>query len=359
MKTYAKILALFLAAGLTLAVAVAASGCTGKEPKAAPKISQAQPEQSLAWPSDPTKSRIVFNKIIREPYDWGFKKSLPKKMLDLVLGKPFDTEFASPYAVTVGQNGITVVTDTSRGAIYLFDPVRGKYKMIHKAGKERLLSPVGATFDNAGVLYVADSNLSKIFKYDAKGKFIGQFAPDVSFKRPTCLATDSETGVLYAVDTEASEIVALDAAGSIVRKIDNYAGGRFNRPTHIAVGRDGTVAINDSLNFRIALFDRDGKYISSFGKNGDGTGDFARPRGVAIDSDGHIYVADALFDVIQIFDRDGKYLLAFGGTGGDPGLMYMPAGIFISPDNTILIADQGNRRIEFYRYMKDQQEAGQ
>ena len=56
--------------------------------------------------------------------------------------------------------------------------------------------------------------------------------------------------------------------------------------------KDGNVYVTDTMNNRVEIFDADGKFISTFGKNGDGPGYFARPKGIAVDSDGHIWVAD-------------------------------------------------------------------
>ena len=57
------------------------------------------------------------------------------------------------------------------------------------------------------------------------------------------------------------------------------------------------------------IVDLDGKFLSSFGRHGNGSGDFAQPNGVGVDSEGHIYVVDALFDCVQIFDTKGRFLI--------------------------------------------------
>jgi DNA-binding beta-propeller fold protein YncE len=86
--------------------------------------------------------------------------------------------------------------------------------------------------------------------------------------------------------------------------------------------------------FRVNLYDSQGKYIRTIGKEGLETGTFARPKGVAVDHEGHIYVADAATQIIQAFDTDGHVLMYFGNpasTAGDSTCM--PAGIAIDYDN--------------------------
>ena len=75
----------------------------------------------------------------------------------------------------------------------------------------------------------------------------------------------------------------------------------------------------DTLNNRVEVFDADGKFIATYGKNGDGPGYFARPKGIAIDSDGHIWVADGMQDRVQVFNQQWQLLIVFGGHGLLPG----------------------------------------
>jgi len=68
--------------------------------------------------------------------------------------------------------------------------------------------------------------------------------------------------------------------------------------------KEGNVYVTDTLNNRVEIFDADGKFISAFGKSGDGPGHFARPKGIAIDRDGHIWVVDAVQQRVQVFDTE-------------------------------------------------------
>ncbi len=59
--------------------------------------------------------------------------------------------------------------------------------------------------------------------------------------------------------------------------------GNFSKPTNVAVDKDGNLYVADTLNDRVEVFDADGNFIRTLGKNGDGPGDFARPKGIAVD----------------------------------------------------------------------------
>ena len=83
----------------------------------------------------------------------------------------------------------------------------------------------------------------------------------------------------------------------------------FARPTDIAWLPDGTFFITDGyVNTRVVKFDKNGKYLMTWGTKGKGPGQFDLPHSVAIDNQRRVYVADRSNSRIQIFDENGKYL---------------------------------------------------
>src|SRR5258708_14536441 len=83
----------------------------------------------------------------------------------------------------------------------------------------------------------------------------------------------------------------------------------FARPTDIAWLPDGTFFITDGyVNTRVVKFDKNGKYIMTWGTKGSAPGQFNLPHSIAIDAKRRLYVADRSNSRIQIFDENGKYL---------------------------------------------------
>ena len=130
--------------------------------------------------------------------------------------------------------------------------------------------------------------------------------------------------------------------------------GLFSLPTNVAVDRDGNVYVTDTLNNRVEIFDADGNFISTFGKNGDGPGYFARPKGIAIDTDGHIWVVDAMQQRVQVFNNEGSLLIYFGELGGYPGQFQDPYEIAIdNKTNRVITSEQYQGRVQMFRYVTD------
>jgi hypothetical protein len=83
----------------------------------------------------------------------------------------------------------------------------------------------------------------------------------------------------------------------------------FNRPTDIAWLPDGTFFVSDGYtNTRVLKFDKDGKFLMTWGTRGTGPGQFNTPHSIAVGRDRRVYVADRSNHRIQIFDENGKYL---------------------------------------------------
>jgi hypothetical protein len=86
----------------------------------------------------------------------------------------------------------------------------------------------------------------------------------------------------------------------------------FKRPTDIAWLPDGTFFVSDGYgNTRVAKFDRNGKFLMSWGTRGTGNSEFNTPHSITIDKNGRVYVSDRANNRIQVFDENGRYLDQF------------------------------------------------
>jgi hypothetical protein len=95
------------------------------------------------------------------------------------------------------------------------------------------------------------------------------------------------------------------------------AGSAFSRPTDVAWDRAGNIFIADGIgnNNRIAKFDKDGKFLKSWGQTGVENGQFSGVRSLATDTQGNLYVADVGNKRIQVFDGEGNFKLQITNIG--------------------------------------------
>jgi len=77
---------------------------------------------------------------------------------------------------------------------------------------------------------------------------------------------------------------------------------------------------------------------------------FSRISAVAVDDREKIYVLDYNEAELKVFDRDGKYLKTIGRRGQGPGEFSSPFSMGITAENTIMVHDLMNRRINYFSF---------
>ena len=144
------------------------------------------------------------------------------------------------------------------------------------------------------------------------------------------------------------QVTKLSPTGEILlqlgtRKVAGDGPNQFSSPSDVVVGRNGDIFVADGhgegTTERIMKFDKDGKFIKSWGKSGNGAcgaGEFSSLHAIAIDSRGRLFIGDRDNNRIQIYDQDGNYL--------DCWYQFSrPSGIFIDADDNLFVADSESR----------------
>jgi DNA-binding beta-propeller fold protein YncE len=310
------------------------------------------------YPPPPDEPRFVYERTLLynsdvEIYSRGmrfrdFAVGGSRKLKGLV--KPFDV---------AAHRGRVYVSDSVQRAVMVFDIPAHRFFEIGNEKPGRLAKPLGLDVAADGTLYVADISAQRIMVYDADGAFLRSIGDDTQLQRPSGVTISKDGDTLYVVDTGGveSETHTIHVYDSVTGEYRGNIGtrgpedGNFNLPLQAATGRNGTLHVVDSGNFRVQTFDADGRFVSSFGSVGRFPGQFARPRGIATDLDGNIYVVDTAFGNFQIFNAEGQLLMFIGqrGHSGHPGSFMLPAGIDVDEDGRIYVVDQFFRKVDVFR----------
>ncbi|HXC59187.1 MAG TPA: peptidyl-alpha-hydroxyglycine alpha-amidating lyase family protein [Steroidobacteraceae bacterium] len=176
--------------------------------------------------------------------------------------------------------------------------------------------------DAKGHLIVLTRGDKAFFEFDRDGHFVRAFG-DKLFIRAHGLRIDRE-GNLWATDYGGHVVVKLDRDGRTLLTIGtrgeagewNEATGshRLNQPNDVAIARNGDVFVAEGHtpgpngDPRVLKFDKDGKFLKSWGGKGSGPGQFQVAHGIAIDAKGLLWVADRENQRIQIFRQDGSFV---------------------------------------------------
>jgi len=268
--------------------------------------------------------------------------------------------FAKPFDVTACRGRI-YVSDSVRRTVIGFDFPGGRSYAIGEDEPGALVKPLGIASDNDCNIYVADATPKRIAIYDQDGQFLRAVGGAKYFDRLSHVAVDPNGAKIFTVDTgstggdmQAHKIRVFDAStGTHLYDIGKRGAGdgELNLPRDIEFGPDGLLYVVDSGNFRVQVFEQDGKFVRSFGTVGRRIGQFARPKGIAADPSGNIYVTDASHGNFQIFNPEGQLLLFIGGRSNrsEPAKYTLPAGIDVDEDGRVYMVGQFFRKVEIYR----------
>lgn len=341
----------------SLACIAGLSACVTVQTRNLDEVGRAS--QALIYPPPPDEPRFVFERSLRSNLDV-VPEAETSALKRAITGVSDETmqRMAKPYAVAVSKGRI-YVSDSAARDVKVFDIPGRRFYQIQGVGPGAIGKPLGIDADAAGNLYVADAGQKKILIFDSEGKHLRSIGDAKSFDRLSSVTVDREGTRIYVTD-----IGGIDSQQHRVRVFDARSGGHlfdigkrgtepgeFNLPRDVALGKDGRIYVVDGGNFRVQIFDKEGKYIKSFGSVGKQIGQFARPKEIAADLEGNIYVVDSAFGNFQIFSPEGELLMYIGDRSERdiPAGYMLPSGIAVDEDGRIYFVDQWFSRVDVFR----------
>ena len=104
--------------------------------------------------------------------------------------------------------------------------------------------------------------------------------------------------------------------------------GQFKWHCGGAADSEGLLYFSDEYTHRISVFeDPSQEFVRKWGVHGSGEGELDTPSGLAFDAEDNLYVSDTYNNRIQKFTKNGRFLLSFGSEGDRDGQINLPWGL--------------------------------
>ncbi len=177
----------------------------------------------------------------------------------------------------------------------------------------------GIVVDKANRIYVTTDTANSLCVFEQDGRFVGAVGQELNGGlHGVVLREENGTEFIYAAHLSAHEAVKLKLDGSVVWRIGYpkesgiYQDAGGYAPTGIAVLPDGAVVVADGYGTSwLHLFDKDQKYVKSFGGPGTEAGKFQTSHGLCLDTRGEkplLLIADRANHRLQHFDLECNFV---------------------------------------------------
>ncbi|WP_438297165.1 NHL repeat-containing protein [Streptomyces sp. HUAS TT7] len=307
------------------------------------------------------------------------------------------TRLNAPYGVAADKNGNLYIADYANHRIRKVTP-NGTITTVAGTGTAGYISdggpavatplshPFGVAVDDAGNVYIADTNNHRVRKVTPNGRittvagngtagYVSDGGPAIAtpLYHPWGVAVD-RAGNLYIGDRYNHRVRKVTPNGLITTVAGNGTAGyvsdggpaiatRLYYPAGLAVDGEGSLYIADGHNHRIRKVTPNGLITTVAG---NGTGGYVSdggpalatrlyyPYDVTVDEGGSLYIADSANHRVRKVTSDGT-ITTVAGTGtagyvddGGPAMttrLYNPSGVTLDRAGNLYIADVSNQRV--------------
>jgi len=217
-------------------------------------------------------------------------------------------------------------------------------------GKERigtLRTPSAVVCSTNDRLYVADAPGRAIHMFNLMTRKYQQFSSlgtNKTLMMPVALTIIDES--LYVVDSVLHEVCIFDKKGKFC---SSFGSEILTRPSGIAYcSKRDKLYVSDTAGHVIYVFDKSGELVETLGSRGVEPGQFNFPTHLWVDENCKLYVSDTLNYRVQVFSPEENSWKTFGEHGDSPGCFAHPAGIATDSLGHIYVTDRQFENIQIF-----------
>lgn len=188
------------------------------------------------------------------------------------------------------------------------------------------------TFSGPGDLVTNDSSFSRFVLGD-------ESKDSATITKPYGVAIHD--GVLYVVDIRGPGYALFDLKNKTFDMVYGSFAGKMRKPINIAIDKDGTHYITDTIRGLVLVYDKDNKFVRIIGD-----GESFKPSDALIVGE-KLFVTDIKNHRIVVLNKiSGEQLYTIGSVGSKEGELFYPTNLALGPEQHLYISETGNFRVQ-------------
>ena len=274
-----------------------------------------------------------------------------------------------PSGIVTGPNGEIFIASYTDNKILIYHPADSQPHLQiteiqnprnpRNVRDKRISNPFGLAFTTDGYLLVSFQH--QLVKMALDGTVVAFFGNEKNRNGKEVNELDNPGGIAVRKD---GQIYLVDRGNHRIQVLQSgleYTTSYFNPDSQersseylecAALNSAGDLYVTDRRNCNIQVFNRNGKFLFTFGKSTSRRqykrGGLYDPHAIAIDREDFVYVGGD-DGIVSIFDKEGNFVRSFGGSGNQPGQFGYIRGMHIDSQGQLHVCDWETNQVQVFQ----------
>lgn len=249
----------------------------------------------------------------------------------------------APSAVAAQSIDI-FIADTALKKIFKYD--RATQVITTFADVPEMGNVVQLYVDRGLSVYLVDQFSAKTTQYDIDGRVLQVFENTAELPQPVAVVVDDIQAEIYVADQLRAHALVFNRAGGVNRVVNAPKSGKTTIQSIAAMAfADNQLYIVDSVNHEVHAMSPTGSYRFSFGAD-----ELVSPGVISVDGSNRVFVADTITNSIKVY-RGGLFETEIGGSGSELASEFQLISGLWADNDLLYVADAASASVKIFRIL--------
>lgn len=249
----------------------------------------------------------------------------------------------APTAVAAQSTDI-FIADTALKKIFKYD--RATQIITTFVDVPEMGNVVQLYVDRGLSVYLVDQFSATTTQYDIDGRVLQVFENSAELPQPVAVVVDDIQAEIFVADQLRAHALVFNRAGGVNRVVNAPKSGKTSIQSIAAMAfADNQLYIVDSVNHEVHAMSPTGNYRFSFGVD-----ELVSPGVITVDGDNRVFVADTITNSLKVY-KGGLFETEIGGQGTELASEFqLISGIWADSD-LLYVADAASASVKIFRIL--------